>query len=102
MSQLRVSFVIPVYNEAEQIADCLQAIAQQTVAPFEVLVIDNNSNDGTAAVAANFPFVKVLRERRQGVVYARDRGCNAAKGDIIARIDADTIISEDWVETLLE
>jgi glycosyltransferase involved in cell wall biosynthesis len=51
-------------------------------------------------IAAGYPFVRVLRQKRQGVVHARDKGFNAAQGDIIGRIDADTIISEDWVATL--
>lgn len=99
-NQNRVSLVIPVYNEAERIRDCLEAIARQSVQPLEVLVVDNNSSDGTAALAATFPFVKVLYEEQQGVVYARDCGFNASQGDIIARLDADTIIPENWVATL--
>lgn len=98
---MRVSIVIPVYNEAERIHDCLQAIARQTVRPFEVIVVDNNSTDGSPAIARAFPFVTVLHQKRQGVVHARDLGFNAARGDIIARIDADTIIAENWVETLI-
>ncbi|HEY1064191.1 MAG TPA: glycosyltransferase family 2 protein [Candidatus Saccharimonadales bacterium] len=96
----RVTVVIPVYNEADRIHDCLEALARQTVQPFEVLVVDNNSTDGTPALAAAFPFVRVLYEARQGVVYARDHGFNAAKGEIIARIDADTVAGEDWIATL--
>lgn len=99
-TKTRVSVVIPVYNEVDRIHDCLQAIAHQTVKPFEVLVIDNNSTDGSAALAAAFPFVRVLHESKQGVVHARDRGFNAVRGDIIARIDADTLVTPDWVAHL--
>ena len=96
----RVSLVIPVYNEADRIHECLVAIAQQQVKPYEVLVVDNNSTDGTAAIAGAFPFVTVLQEPRQGVVFARDRGFNAASGEIIARIDGDTIIAPNWIATV--
>jgi glycosyltransferase involved in cell wall biosynthesis len=75
-------------------------MAHQTAKPFEVLVIDNNSTDGSAALAATFPFVRLLHEPKQGVVHARDRGFNAVKGDVIARIDADTIVATDWVAQL--
>src|SRR6478735_8314220 len=95
-----VSLVIPVYNEAERIHDCLAAVAAGSRLPTEVIVVDNNSTDGTAAIARSFPFVTVLEESRQGVVYARDRGFDAASGDIIGRIDADTLISADWVATV--
>lgn len=96
----RVSIVLPVYNEADQIAATLWAIARQSVRPHEVIVVDNNSTDGTAAIAGTFPFVKVLKETRQGVVHARNRGFDAATGDIIGRIDADTVIPSDWVQTV--
>lgn len=96
---MRVSIVIPVYNEESHLSACLDAIAQQTVAPFEVIVVDNNSTDGTAAIAGSYPFVTVLSEARQGVVHARNAGFDAAKGDIVGRIDADTIIAPDWVAT---
>lgn len=97
---LSVSIVIPVYNEADQLADCLRAIAAQSVRPLEVLVVDNNSTDGTAAIAASFPFVRVLSEPRQGVVHARSTGFDAARGDIIARIDADSRLPAGWVATV--
>lgn len=97
---LRVSIVIPVYNEAATIEACLDAIADQEVAPFEVIVVDNNSSDDTVAIAESYPFVKVLHEPRQGVIHARDAGFNYAHGDIIGRIDADTMISTNWVATL--
>lgn len=97
---LRVSIVIPVYNEAAHLPACLDAIAAQTVQPYEVIVVDNNSTDGTAAIARAYPGVQVISEKRQGVVHARDHGFNAARGAIIGRIDADTIVSTDWVASL--
>jgi len=95
-----ISIVIPVYNEAESLRNCLEAIASQTVMPCEVIVVDNNSTDTTKAVALSYSFVTVIREPRQGVVHARTTGFNAAKGEIIGRIDADTIIAPNWVETV--
>jgi glycosyltransferase involved in cell wall biosynthesis len=95
-----VSIVIPVYNEAASLAACLNAISRQTVRPHEVIVVDNNSSDDTVAIARGYQFVTVLTQNRQGVVYARDTGFNAATGDILGRIDADTVMAEDWVETV--
>lgn len=94
---MKISIVIPVYNEEGQLDACLAAIARQTVKPLEVLVVDNNSTDDTAAIAEAFDFVTVLREPRQGVVHARSRGFDAARGDIIARIDADSLLPADWL-----
>jgi len=95
---MNVSIVIPVYNEADHLAACLEAIAAQSVSPLEVIVVDNNSTDGTTSVAARFPFVRLLTEEKQGVVHARNRGFEAAQGEIIGRIDADTLLPSDWVE----
>lgn len=97
---MKVSLVIPVYNEAEFLHKCLEAIANQSLEPYEVIVVDNNSTDGTAAIARSFPFVRVITETRQGVLHARTAGFDAARGDIIGRIDADTIIPQDWVKTV--
>lgn len=101
-SKLRVSLILPAYNESDYLRECLTAISLQTVKPFEVIVVDNNSTDDTAAIARQFSFVTLLHENRQGVLYARTTGFNAAKGDIIGRIDCDTIISPDWVKTVRE
>ncbi|MDB5169405.1 MAG: putative glycosyltransferase [Candidatus Saccharibacteria bacterium] len=97
---MKISIVIPVYNEAERLGACLDAIAAQTVAPFEVIVVDNNSTDDTVAIACRYPFVRLVREPRQGVVHARTTGFNAARGDILGRIDGDSIIALDWVATV--
>lgn len=94
---MKVSIVIPVYNEAERLDACLRSIANQTTAAYEVIVVDNNSTDGSAAIARSYPFVKLLCENRQGVLHARNRGFNAAQGSIIGRIDADTILPASWV-----
>ena len=97
---LRISLVIPVYNEESYVRQCLESALSQTVPFFEIIIVDNNSTDATVRLAQLYPGVTVLREKRQGVVYARDHGFNAARGDIIARCDGDSILAPDWAETL--
>ncbi len=60
-------------------------------------MVDNNSTDQSAAIARSFDFVTLIHEKRQGKVYARNAGFNAATGDIIGRIDGDVIIPPGWV-----
>ncbi len=96
---LTLTIVIPAFNEEDQISGCLAAIAAQTVKADEVILVDNNSRDQTARIARRFPFVKVVREHRQGVLFARNKGFDAAGGDLIGRIDADTLLPPDWVAT---
>ncbi len=99
---MKISLVIPVYNEAEALTACLEAVAQQTVAPFEVIVVDNNSTDGSVAVAQSYTFVRLVHESKQGVTHARTAGFDAARGDIIARIDADSVLPVDWLEHITD
>jgi glycosyltransferase involved in cell wall biosynthesis len=95
---MNVSIVIPVYNEADRLSACLEAVARQTLKPLEVIVVDNNSTDASTAIVRQFDFATILTEPRQGTVYARNTGFDQARGAIIARIDADTILPIDWVE----
>ncbi len=95
---LTLTLVIPVYNEERHIKSCLISVAQQSEMPDEVLVIDNNCTDKTAAIAREFPFVRVVHESTQGLIAARNCGFNAASGELIARIDADAVLHTDWVK----
>src|SRR5262245_36697630 len=99
MHKPRLSIVIIAFNEEKHIGPCLEAIAHQTVAPDEVIVVDNNSTDRTVQIASSYPFIKVIHETEQGMIPARNTGLDAAKGDLLARIDADTRIPPQWVET---
>lgn len=101
-SKLRVSLVLPAYNESGYLRECLDAISLQTVMPDEVIVVDNNSTDDTVAIARSYSFVTLIRETKQGVLHARTTGFNAAHGDIIGRIDADTMLPPNWVQTVRE
>lgn len=101
MQKIKISVVIPAYNESATIGECLSALLRQSVPADEIIVVDNNSTDGTAALVRRYyPGVKVLRESRQGIIYARTHGFNAAKGNVIARIDADTQVSAAWISHL--
>ena len=102
MKQSKISIVIPAYNEEAYIEKCLQSIACQTVAPYEVLVVDNNSTDKTVELAKKFPFVTLIYEKRQGLFFSRNTGMRRARGDVLCRIDADTILYPKWTENVLD
>ncbi|MCK0515727.1 glycosyltransferase family 2 protein [Williamsia sp. DF01-3] len=97
-----VSVVVPVHNEESTIVACLNHLVAQTHPIAEIIVVDNNSDDSTRELvesfAKNHGNVRLLTEPEQGVVYARNRGFNAAKCEIIGRIDADTRVRPDWAE----
>jgi glycosyltransferase involved in cell wall biosynthesis len=96
---MKVSVVIPVFNEEALIARCLTALLNQTAKPFEIIVVDNNSTDLTATIAKSYG-ARVIQEKQQGMIYARNAGFNAAAGEIIARIDADTTVPKDWIKKI--
>lgn len=92
---MRLSIVIPAYNEERLLPACLRAVLGQKEPADEIIVVDNNSTDATAEIAQRFG-ATVIRESRQGICFARNAGFNAATGDIIARCDADTAPAPDW------
>lgn len=98
---MRVSVVIPVYNEEKYIESCLKSLTHQIVPPDEIIVVDNNSTDKTPEILKKFP-VKVLHEHVQGIIPARNNGFDAASFDIIARCDADTVVPADWIAKIKE
>ena len=101
---MKLSVVIPAYNEENYIGRCLQAVLREAAAcgyPVEVVVVDNASTDATAEVAGRFPGVRLVREPRKGLSRARQKGYMESTGDIIANIDADTIMPRGYVRTLM-
>lgn len=94
-----VSVVIPVRDDAEQLAGCLLALSRQTVQPAEVIVVDNASTDATAAVATAYG-ARVVREPVVGIAPAAAAGYDAVRTAVIARLDADSRPPDDWVERM--
>ncbi len=95
---LTLSLVIPVYNEEYHLKTCLDAVAAQAVLPDEIIVVDNNSQDHTVSIAQGYKNVRIVSESRQGVLCASRTGYDAAQGDIICRIDADTVMPPEWTQ----
>lgn len=102
---MKLSFVIPAYNEEEYIGECLEAIvAQKQTLPYdvEVIVVNNNSTDRTEEVVRHYPGVKIVKEKEKGIVRARRAGYRAATGDLIANVDADNRIPRGWIRRVME
>ncbi|WP_439032477.1 glycosyltransferase family 2 protein [Gordonia terrae] len=100
------SVVVPMYNEEDTIGDCLSRLVAQLDSITEILVVDNNSTDMSRAVVdrmrVRYPQIRIVDEERQGLVHARNAGLDAAAGDIVARIDADTRVPEHWARTVVD
>lgn len=96
---LAVSVVVPVYNGEDVLADCLESLVAQEEPEggYEVLVVDNNSTDGTCRLVQRYPVHYVSETHRQTSYAARNAGVRAARGDVIAFTDADCVASRDWL-----
>ncbi|MGH7896508.1 MAG: glycosyltransferase [Candidatus Binatia bacterium] len=96
-----VSVVVPMLDAEVDIVRCLASLRDQNQRDrLEILVVDNGSRDGTVAACRRFG-VEPLSEPRRGAGIARNRGIEAARGEVIAFTDADCEVSPEWVTKLL-
>ncbi len=96
---MKVSVVVPVYNEEAYISNCVESLDALEEKPHEIIIVDNNSTDSSIDIVKGYD-VRIIREKRQGITYARNRGYDSATGDIIARCDADVIVESDWIKKI--
>ncbi len=100
---VQVSVIVPSYNRSESLKDTLQGLGRQkTSLHYEIIVVDNNSTDGTKEVVREFQGnfkapLYYLFESRQGISYARNAGMRKARGELIAFLDDDTLPSPEWL-----
>lgn len=102
---MKISFVIPAYNEQDFIGPCLESVMrelQTADCDAEVIVVNNASIDATRERALAVPGVRVVDEPEKGLVRARQAGYMAASGELIANIDADTRLPAGWLKTVLD
>jgi glycosyltransferase involved in cell wall biosynthesis len=109
---MRLSFVVPAYNEEAYLPACLESILSQIncqpdgqSAPdtgnCEIIVVNNASTDRTREVALRYPGVIVVDEPRKGLTFARQAGFAASTGALIANVDADSRLTPGWVAKVL-
>lgn len=97
-----ISVVIPAYNEENELPHCLYALTKQNLKEkVEVIVVNNNSTDKTEDIAKSYK-ARIVRENRQGLIFAKQAGCEKAVGKIIAVLDADNVPPKHWLRTIVE
>lgn len=97
-----ISVVIPAFNEEEYLPKSLGAIkAQEFDKPYEVIVVDNNSTDNSKKIARSFA-ARVVTEKKQGLIFAKDAGCDSARAPLVVVLDADNVTPPDWLKTIEE
>jgi glycosyltransferase involved in cell wall biosynthesis len=87
-----VSVILPVYNGAAFLRDAIESVLAQDYRPFELIVVDDGSSDGSGAIARSYPGVTCIRQENLGASAARNTGIAASRGTILAFVDADDTI----------
>lgn len=96
-----VTIVIPVLNDAAMLRHCLAALAGQSYPPDTIVVVDNGCSDDSVQLAAQAGAL-VVREPRRGILPATACGFDAASGEILVRIDADSRPKPDWLQRVVD
>jgi glycosyltransferase involved in cell wall biosynthesis len=99
----RVSVLLPVYNGGTFLPEALDSVLAQTLGEFELIIVDDGSTDNSAEVVERYddPRLILLRERHRGLVGALNRGLEFARGEYIARMDADDVAQPQVLERLV-
>lgn len=84
-----ISAIIPAYNAEKYISQAIDSILAQTYRPIEIIIVDDGSTDGTAAIARSYSGVRYVHHCNQGPAAARNAGLAHSTGDLIAFLDAD-------------
>lgn len=101
MNNNLVSIIMPAYNRGYTIGNAIQSVLGQTSPNWELIIVDDGSEDNTEDVVKAFSDSRIVymkNEQNKGANYSRNRGCKAAKGRFLAFLDSDNI----WKETMIK
>ena len=97
-----VSVIIPVFNGEETIEECIRGVLDSDYSSFEIIVVDDGSNDQTSQIVKSFNQVNLLRQNNSGSAAAKNLGAQNANGDYVYFLDSDVIIFKDTISKLIE
>jgi len=96
---MKISVVIPTFNRISLVARAIDSVLKQSLNPYEIIVVDDGSDDGTSEMIQNkYKSIKLIQQQNNGVSAARNKGIEHAKGDWIGLLDSD----DEWTEKKLE
>ncbi len=102
---MQLAFVIPAYNEELLVGKCIESVlaeVKRSGRDIDVVVVNNNSKDRTGEIARSYDGVRVVDELEKGLVAARDAGFRATTAELVANIDADTVVPAGWIDTVFD
>ena len=101
-----VSIIVPVYNVKSHVGDRVESLCRQTYTNLEILLVDDGSTDGSGEVCDEYAGrderIRVIHQANRGLSGARNMGLDDARGEYIAFVDSDDLVSTNYVETLYE
>ena len=101
-----ISVIVPVYNVKKYVEKCLDSILRQKYKNLDIVVVDDGSDDGSSEICDNLEKkdkrVRVFHKKNGGLSDARNFGLRKAKGDIVAFVDSDDFVNENFVGAMLE
>ena len=95
---MRVSVLIPVYNGSRYIKDAIESVLSQTFQDFEIIIVDDGSEDETASIVKQYDRIHYMHQEHSGVSTARNRALMEANGELITFLDADDLITPEKFE----
>ena len=99
---MKVSVIIPTYNEEESIGDCLLSLQSQNIDSYEIVVVDDGSTDKTVDIVKKFNDVKLFTQGHRGAGAARNLGTSKSQGEILVFVDADMTFDKDFLKNLIK
>lgn len=104
MKKLKVSVIIPCFNESNYLADCLISLSKQKLMPDEVILCDNASTDNSVQIAKKYKNIlplKIIHQPIKGIIPTVEKAWRYSTGDIVVRTDADARFPVDWLKNLI-
>lgn len=101
MKNPKLSIIIPVYNEEENISKCIESLRKQSYKNFEIIVVDDGSTDKTREMVKKFKKVRLIIGQHKGPGFSRNLGAKKAKGKILVFVDADMTFDKNYLKYLI-
>lgn len=103
---MKISVIVPTYNEEAVLEDCIESLGAQTYSDFEIIIVDDGSNDKTLQVLSDLRFkiedLRILKQDHKGAGAARNLGAKNAKGKILIFVDADMTFDKNFLSLLIK
>ena len=100
----QVSVIVPIFNVAPYLKECLDSLIAQTYTNLQIILINDGSTDNSESIAESYLYdsrVELISVDNGGLSYARNIGLKSAKGDFIYFIDSDDLIDHEYIEELV-